>query len=241
MYFKTNNKPLSRESNCLVPERWKLNLNCSALNSSAKPYSIHIGLNVYFELNNSLSTGFQQFMSMPPLNFTIKYKKICMKKSEYLTIQKRLNSNNYLIAYLIFGALGGFALFIATIASFMFIHSKLKAKKLHNKYEALNSKLSQQQQLLKSQQQQLICEQLRNKVYTKNGGSMRKSNPYAKRGKPMSNEHSITAADAVNKKQEHVDESNIYETVPDGPIGNQSQETTTQSNVRTRKQTQNNF
>lgn len=216
---------LSVSSEGFVPKKrseFKLFLNCSALNASNKPYSIHIGLNVYFELNNSLSTGFQQLISMPPLNFTIKYNKICMKKSEYLQIKKRLNSNNYLIAYLIFGALGGFALFIGIIASFMFIHSKIKAKKLHTKYEALNSKLSQQQQLLKSQQQQLICEQLKNKVYTKNGGSMRKANPYARRSKQVDNEHGI--AEVSNKKQEHVNELNIYETVPDGPLVNQSQE-----------------
>lgn len=93
-----------------------------------------------------------------------------------------------------------------------------KAKKLHTKYESLH--LNQEQQLLKSKQQQLINEKLKNKVYKKNAvahGSNKKSNPYSKRA---CSREQAQAKDRVDKPLpipgNQVNESNIYESVPDG-------------------------
>lgn len=225
---------LSINSTGLVPNKlskFSLAFNCSRINSTTQPpASLNIEFNVYLELNSSYSTGFKRLITMPPLNFTIKYHKVCIKQQEYL--KKRLNSkengskNDYLIAYLIIGILGGFAFLIAMIGLFMFVHTKLNSKKLHTKYESLHSKLTQEQQLLKTQQQQLINEKLKNKVYKKNGGSLKKSNPYSKRSHPMKKLGSSVseAVPSINKYPEPSNEANIYETVPDGSIINPSTE-----------------
>lgn len=207
---------------------FSLGFNCLPANATTlKPASVSVEFYVYFDLNNSMATGFQQLISMPALNFTIKYHKICLKKEEYLSrkaTEKAGSSSNYLVAYIIIGALGGFSGSIASIAMFMFVHSKLKAKKLHAKYESLHSKLTQEQQILKNQQQQLINEKLKNKVYTKNGGSAKKSNHYSKR-QTATEAASEAALPALNKLDHQTNDLNIYESVPDASIVNHNLDT----------------
>lgn len=222
-------KPLGFVPNDL--SKFSLSLNCSRINAtSLPPASVNIQFHVHLALNSTFSTGFEQLISMPPLNFTIKYHKICIKEREH--VNRRLNRkakvsrNDYLIAYLIIGALGGFAFFIATIGMFMFVHTKFKTKKLHTKYESLHSKLTQEQQLLKTQQQQLINEKLKNKVYKKNGGQIKKANPYSKRSRSMNQlESGVPVPLPVsNRFPEPANESNIYESVPDTPAINPNTE-----------------
>lgn len=210
---------ISVKSIGLVPNKlteFSLNFNCSNANVAA----VDVELRIYLALNNSMAIGFQQLISMPPINFTINYRKICntQKRQEYMKsrIEHGKSSNSsYLIAYIIIGVLAGFALLIVTVASYMFIDARVKSKQLHTKYESLH--LSQEQQLMKNKQQQLINEKLKNKIYTKNAGghtssSLKSSNPYAKRGMQQK---SVDKLDC-----DRVDESNIYETVPDSTIAN---------------------
>lgn len=201
-----------------------INFNCSAVNGkSLEPDSIDIELRVFFELNSTMLTGFQKLISLPALNFTIKYHKICTKDVEHTKQQVRnqRGGSNYLIAYLIIGALGGFSLFIAFVGFIMFVHGKVQAKKILTKYESLHPKLTHEQQILKQQQQQLINEKLKNKVYTKQAGGHKKSNPYAKRTRPMNQlPHSSNESESLARNREAANESNIYESVPDASVNN---------------------
>lgn len=167
-------------------------------------------------------TGFQKLISMPALNFTIKYHKICTEdEAEYIKqrVRKQRAGSNYLIAYLIIGALGGFSLFIAFVGFVMFVHGKVQAKKLLTKYESLHTKLTHEQQILKQQQQQLINEKLKNKVYTKQAGGHKKSNPYAKRTRPMNQlPYSSNDSESLARNRDTANESNIYESVPDASV-----------------------
>ena len=194
---------------CVALDFW-LNFNCSAANiESMAPDSVDVELHAFFELNTTMLTGFQKLISMPPLNFTVKYHKVCTQDVESTKIRPRNRhgaTSNYLIAYLIIGALGGFSFLIGFAALVMFMHGKLQAKKVHTKYESLHPKLTQEQQLLKHQQQQLINERLKNKVYTKQaGGHKKQSNPYAKRTRPAMNPlpHNVSKgeADALARKE----------------------------------------
>lgn len=207
-----------------LSEFW-INFNCSAASKdSLEPGSIDIEFRVFFELNSTMLTGFQKLISMPALNFTIKYHKICTKEEEEYTKQRvrsQRAGSNYLIAYLIIGALGGFSLFIAFVGFAMFIHGKVQAKKLLTKYESLHSKLTHEQQILKQQQQQLINEKLKNKVYKKQAGEHKKSNPYAKRTRPMNQlPNSNNESESLARNRDTANESNIYESVPDASVNN---------------------
>lgn len=227
MDFSERKHNISISPTGFVPNKlseFSLGFDCSPTNDTTlKPASVKIEFQVYFDLNNSMAIGFQQLISMPALNFTIKYHKICLKEKEYLSrkAKEKTRSSNYLVAYIIIGALGGFSGSIASIAMFMFIHSKFKAKKLHAKYESLHSKLTQEQQMLKKQQQQLINEKLKNKVYTKNGGSVKKSNHYAKRQKSNNESQPLPAPNKLDQGND----LNIYESVPDASIVNQNPDT----------------
>jgi len=177
--------------------------------------AVNVELQVYFDLNNSMAVGFVQLISMPPINFTIKYHKICQASAdrrEYMKSRVAAKSkSSFLIAYLIMGALAGFALLVGFVGLFMLVNAKLKAKQLHAKYESLH--LNHEQQLLKEKQQQIINEKLKNKIYAKNSGqnssSLKSSNPYSKRSQPQNRPDGDTAP---------VDDSNIYETVPDSTV-----------------------
>ena len=173
--------------------------------SELKPHGIDLKFMVYLKLNNTLATGFEQLITMPPLNFTISYHKLCVKQSRYLKSRSGKTSD-YLMAYVIIGGLGGFALFILLVAAGMCIHNKIKAKQKHTKYVSLHSKLN-------AAQHQLLSEQLKNKIYSKGHAqqAVKCVNPEPSRG---------VEAEQMPANGSSSEETNIYESVQEASCVN---------------------
>ena len=185
---------------------FSIKFDCSSLNKSElKPHGIDLKFMVYLKLNNTLATGFEQLITMPPLNFTISYHKLCVKQSRYLKSRSGKTSD-YLMAYVIIGGLGGFALFILLVAAGMCIHNKIKAKQKHTKYVSLHSKLN-------AAQHQLLSEQLKNKIYSKGHAqqAVKCVNPEPSRG---------VEAEQMPANGSSSEETNIYESVQEASCVN---------------------
>ncbi len=152
--------------NCLINDLdFNIQVNCS--NSSAS--DLNFILNVYFEMvkNNLQPNDIQQLFSMPPLNFSIQYRKNCIIKNQLNRFNNNNTTYNYTVAYIIIGVLFGFAFLFASSGIIMFFHNKVKHRQLHAKYESLHARLNKQQHELNNEKTN-NSNQVKNNMYTKN-------------------------------------------------------------------------
>lgn len=168
--------------------------------------------------------------TIPPLNFTIKYRKSCVKSRNPFRLKSLNKSNsNYTVAYIIIGALLGFALLIASSGVVMFFNNKIKHRKLHAKYESLQVKLGKQKEAIKhadlvnsNKQQssdddyQKQVDQLKSKMYTKNAQVNKNKNFYiSKKSRQIDTAGNSESTEAANEETQ-----NIYESVQEASVIN---------------------
>ncbi len=208
--------------NCLINDLdFNIQVNCS--NSSAS--DLNFILNVYFEMvkNNLQPNDIQQLFSMPPLNFSIQYRKNCIIKNQLNRFNNNNTTYNYTVAYIIIGVLFGFAFLFASSGIIMFFHNKVKHRQLHAKYESLHARLNKQQHELNNEKTN-NSNQVKNNMYTKNV-QINKNNRnlyVTKKSKQIES----TNSNDEQQQQQNEETQNIYESVQESSVNmtNQNEE-----------------
>lgn len=242
--------------NCSQMSKFKLNATTGESNHEEDDY-MDVLLSVYFKVNDmdSPKTIDFQLISMPPINFTISYRKYCVDKQHLSPDNARLNKqallkhastkkSNFTIAYAIIGML---ILFLLSVFVYAFVNKRRSAQKAKvnemSKYESLSKmpKISHVQsahrvkpssyRVKKKEPCDEDSKSLKSNGYLKNNQNCRQKTrqPYApKTIKPVPQ----TDDDSQLHQQANSPSSNIYETVPDQSVNPVYDEETKKSQAK---------